>query len=54
MENKPDALLVCEVSRKVLAIEKETRIQNNGSSNKSVAVQKILKLLEEVVKDDNQ
>ena len=54
MENRPDVLLVTSVSSKVLEIEKETRLQNNGTSNKAVAVTKILKMLDEVTKDDNQ
>lgn len=54
MDNKPDVILVTQVSSKVLDIEKETRLQNNGNSNKAIAVTKILKMLDEVVKDDNQ
>ena len=53
MENKPDVLLVSSVSQKVLEIEKETRMQNNGGANKAIAVTKILKMLDEVIKDDN-
>mgnify|MGYP003291166291 CR=1 FL=1 len=43
---------VKEVAEKVLEIERETRSINNGS-NKTVAVNKILKMLDEVTKNDN-
>ena len=56
MENKPKEVQVLELAQKVLNIEKETRLQNNGTSNKSVAVTKILRMLDDevVLEDDNQ
>ena len=54
MDDKTNVMLISNVSKRVLEIEKETRLQNNGSSNKSAAVNKILKMLDEVVENDNQ
>ena len=48
-----DETKIKEVAEEVLKIERETR-SNNNSANKAVAVNKILKLLEEVAKDDNK
>ena len=50
--NKMTEEEVIELANKILAIEREVRSDKSG--NRTVIVGKILALLNEVVKDDNQ